>query len=64
MRLWKDEHGGAVSEYSLLLAFLILVSACLFLANASNVSGVWEAANSFISRGSGSQSQGTTSVIP
>ena len=63
MRLWKDEHGGVVSEYSLLLAFLILVSACLFLANASNVSGVWEAANSFISRGSGGQA-GTTSVIP
>jgi len=52
MHLWRQEDGQDVSEYGLLLAFIFLISACLFLANASNVSTIWEAANSFISHGS------------
>jgi hypothetical protein len=63
MRLWKNDDGGDVSEYTLLITFLLLVSACLFLSNASNVSSVWQAANSFISRGSG-QSQGVSTHVP
>ena len=64
MCLWKNDDGGEVSEYSLLIAFLLLVSACLFLSSASNVSSVWQAANSFISRGSSGQSQGVTTAAP
>jgi Flp pilus assembly pilin Flp len=65
MRLWKNEDGGDVSEYTLLITFLLLVSACLFLSSASNVSSVWQAANSFISRGfSGSQSHGVGTEVP
>ena len=60
MRLWKKDDGGDVSEYTLLITFLLLVSACLFLSSASNVSSVWQAANSFISRGSAGQSQGVS----
>ena len=49
--LSKREQGQDVSEYILLLAFIFLVSACLFLANAGNVSAIWESANSYISHG-------------
>lgn len=64
MGLWKKEHGGDVSEYTLLISFLLLVSACLFLSSASNVSSVWQAANSFMSRGSAGQSQSITTEVP
>ena len=64
MGLWKNEHGGDVSEYTLLISFLLLVSACLFLSSASNVSSVWQAANSFMSRGSAGQSHGVSSEVP
>jgi len=51
VRLSKEEQGQTVSEYSLLLAFLFLVSICLFLSSASDVSAIWEATNSLISHG-------------
>ena len=63
MRLWKKDDGGDVSEYTLLITFLLLVSACLFLSNASNVSSVWQAANSFMSRGAG-QAQSISTQVP
>jgi Flp pilus assembly pilin Flp len=63
MRLLKNEDGGDVSEYTLLITFLLLVSACLFLSSATNVSSVWQAANSFITRGAG-QSHGVSSEVP
>jgi hypothetical protein len=63
MRFWREELGGDVSEYTLLITFLLLVSACLFLSSASNVSSVWQAANSFMSRGTSTgQSQSVTEV--
>jgi Flp pilus assembly pilin Flp len=55
MRLWNEEHGQDISEYALLLAFIFLLSACLFLSNAANVSTIWGAANSFISHGTDSE---------
>jgi hypothetical protein len=64
MRLWNNDDGGDVSEYTLLITFLLLVSACLFLSSATNVSSVWHAANSFISRGAGGQSQSITTEVP
>ena len=54
-----------MSEYTLLITFLLLVSICLFLSSANNVAGVWEATNGFLNRGSStSQSHGGDSVIP
>jgi hypothetical protein len=54
-----------VSEYTLLVAFLLLISVCLFLSNASNVAGVWQATNSFLSHSrSSGQSHGGDAVIP
>ena len=51
MRLAADDRGQTVSEYSLLLAFIFLVSFCLFLSGAGNLSAIWDTANSLISHG-------------
>ena len=64
MGLWKKQDGGDVSEYTLLITFLLLVSACLFFSSASNVSSVWQAANSVMSRGSAGQSHGVETEVP
>ena len=53
-----------MSEYTLLITFLLLVSACLFLSSASNVSSVWQAANGFISRGSSTSQTQSISTEP
>jgi hypothetical protein len=64
MGLWRNDDGGDVSEYSLLITFLLLMSACLFFSNASSVSSIWQAANSFMSRGSSNQSQSIHTQVP
>jgi Flp pilus assembly pilin Flp len=42
----KDEQGQDLIEYTLLLAFVALASAALFIAAGGSVSGIWQAANS------------------
>jgi hypothetical protein len=51
MGLLQDERAQDVSEYSLLLAFLLLISLCLFLQNRRDVSEIWTAANTILGRG-------------
>ena len=41
-----DEQGQDLIEYTLLLAFVCLASAALFISAGSSVSGIWTAANS------------------
>lgn len=38
---WKDSAGQDVVEYALLLAFVVLSSAALYLHNAEAISGIW-----------------------
>jgi Flp pilus assembly pilin Flp len=42
----KDEQGQDLIEYTLLLAFVCLASAALFISAGGSVSGIWTAANS------------------
>jgi Flp pilus assembly pilin Flp len=42
----EDEQGQDLIEYTLLLAFLALASAALFIGAGGSVSGVWNVANS------------------
>ena len=58
MRLCEDQQGQSVSEYSLLMAFIFLVSFCLFLSSAGNITAVWETANRLISHGSSTVQSG------
>lgn len=46
MNFLKDERGQDLVEYTLLLAFVALASAALFIGAGGSVSGIWAVANS------------------
>ena len=44
-----DEQGQDLIEYTLLMAFVALASAALFLGAGGNISGVWTSGNTQLS---------------
>ena len=44
--LWNDEQGQDLIEYTLLMAFVALASAALFLGAGGSISGIWTRVNS------------------
>ena len=44
-QLWKDEQGQDLIEYTLLLAFVALASAAVFVSAGGNINGIWSSAN-------------------
>jgi Flp pilus assembly pilin Flp len=44
--LWNDEQGQDLIEYTLLMAFVALASAALFLGAGNSVKGIWSSSNS------------------
>ena len=49
VRFLQDEQGQDLIEYTLLLAFVCLASAALFISAGGSVSGIWTSANSNLS---------------
>lgn len=45
LRFVEDEQGQDLIEYTLLLAFVCLAAAGLFINSGKSVSGIWTAAN-------------------
>jgi len=45
-KFWQDESGQDLIEYTLLLAFVALASASLFVSAGNSVSGIWGSASS------------------
>ena len=43
---WNDDQGQDLIEYSLLMAFVALASAALFLTAGDSVKGIWSSSNS------------------
>jgi Flp pilus assembly pilin Flp len=43
---WTDEQGQDLIEYSLLMAFVALASAALFLGAGNSIKGIWSSTNS------------------
>lgn len=43
---WSDEKGQDLIEYTLLMAFVALASAALFIGAGSSVMGIWSTTNS------------------
>jgi Flp pilus assembly pilin Flp len=43
---WKDEQGQDLIEYTLLMAFVALASAALFLGAGGSIKGIWSTTNS------------------
>ncbi len=45
-KFWNDEQGQDLIEYTLLMAFVALASAALFIGAGGSVKGIWGATNS------------------
>jgi Flp pilus assembly pilin Flp len=43
---WNDDQGQDLIEYTLLIAFVALASAALFIGAGGSVSGIWSSGNS------------------
>jgi Flp pilus assembly pilin Flp len=48
-RLWLDEQGQDLIEYTLLMAFVALASAALFISSGASISAIWSDTNSSLS---------------
>ena len=44
--LWNNEEGQDLIEYTLLMAFVALASAALFLGAGNSIKGIWTTTNS------------------
>jgi Flp pilus assembly pilin Flp len=54
--LWNDEQGQDLIEYTLLMAFVALASAALFLGAGGSIKGIWTVSNSQLEAASTSAS--------
>ncbi len=45
-KFWRDEDGQDLIEYTLLMAFVALASAALFLGAGTSIKGIWTVTNS------------------
>jgi Flp pilus assembly pilin Flp len=43
---WNDEQGQDLIEYTLLMAFVALASAALFIGAGGSIKGIWATSNS------------------
>ncbi|HTS62354.1 MAG TPA: hypothetical protein VMH28_10025 [Candidatus Acidoferrales bacterium] len=48
-RLWNEDDGQDLIEYTLLMAFVALASAALFLGAGGSIQGIWTTSNSQLS---------------
>ena len=48
-RFWQDEQGQDLIEYTLLMAFVALASAALFISSGASVSAIWTDTNTSLS---------------
>lgn len=51
--LWNDEQGQDLIEYTLLMAFVALAVAGLFMGAGGNVKGVWASTNNQLAQANG-----------
>jgi Flp pilus assembly pilin Flp len=56
MGFFREDQGQDLIEYTLLLAFVCIASAALFVSAGGSVSGIWTAANSQLSKANTSAS--------
>ena len=55
-QLWKQESGQDLIEYTLLLAFLALVAAGVFITSGASVSSIWGSSSTMLTSASTSAS--------
>ena len=54
--LWNDEQGQDLIEYTLLMAFVALASAALFLGAGGSIKGIWATTNNQLAQANGQAS--------
>ena len=55
-QILRDEQGQDLIEYTLLIAFVALASAALFLGAGGSISGIWSATNTQLTNAASSAS--------
>jgi Flp pilus assembly pilin Flp len=53
---WNDEQGQDLIEYTLLMAFVALASAALFLGAGGSIKGIWSVTNNQLAQANGQAS--------
>ena len=53
---WNDEQGQDLIEYTLLMAFVALASAALFLGGGGSIKGIWSTTNNQLAQANGQAS--------
>lgn len=54
--IWNEEQGQDLIEYTLLMAFVALASAALFLGAGGSIKGIWTVSNTQLSNANSSAS--------
>jgi Flp pilus assembly pilin Flp len=54
--LWNDEQGQDLIEYTLLMAFVALASAALFIGAGGSIKGIWATTNTQLTSANASAS--------
>jgi Flp pilus assembly pilin Flp len=54
--LWQDEQGQDLIEYTLLMAFVALASAALFIGAGGSIKNIWSTTNSQLAAANASAS--------
>jgi Flp pilus assembly pilin Flp len=54
--IWQDERGQDLIEYTLLMAFVALASAALFISSGASISSIWSTSNVQLSAAASSAS--------
>ena len=57
--LWQDDQGQDLIEYTLLMAFVALASAALFISSGKYVSTIWSTANISLSAAASAATAGS-----
>lgn len=53
---WREEQGQDLIEYTLLMAFVALASAALFIGAGGSIKGIWSVTNSQLAAANASAS--------
>jgi Flp pilus assembly pilin Flp len=56
VNLWKEEDGQDLIEYTLLMAFVALASAALFIGAGGSIQGIWSVTNTQLAAANSSAS--------
>jgi Flp pilus assembly pilin Flp len=55
-RIYREETGQDLIEYTLLMAFVTLASAALFIGAGGSISGIWTTTNNQLAQANGQPS--------